>query len=106
MAYSGNLNYFAQLLVVSDHAAQGKVAAERAAGSNGAANFERRRVALQDMLHDRKPEPGTAGGAGAPRIDAVEKLGQTWNVPRLNADARVRHREMRALVVRPPAHFD
>jgi len=101
-----HLNYFPQLFAIRYHALLRKVAREGAARAHGALNLQKRRMALQDVLHDGKPEARTAGRARASGIGAVEALRQTRNVLRLDADAGIRDREMSAVVVRPPAHLN
>ena len=49
---------------------------EYRAGAGGAFDIEKSAVTIEDVLDDRKSEPGAAQFARARRVDAVEALGQ------------------------------
>src|SRR5450755_118087 len=106
MTYASYLNEFTKLRTGRKHAARRKVAGERAAAARRTLNLEICGVALQDMLHDCKPESRATGCARASRVGTIEALGETRYVLGLNADAGIRDREMPALGVRPPAHLN
>src|SRR5579872_7401242 len=82
------------------------MAAESAAAALNALDLKARAMALQDVLHDRKPETRASCPAGAAGIDAIEALGEARDVLARNADAGVRDREMCAIGIDPPAHVD
>src|SRR5580704_6052709 len=98
-------HYSARVVRGRDHALGREMAREGAAGAEGALYVERATMALQHVLDDRKSETRAAGSARASRIDAIEALGEAWNVLARDAHARVTHGEVPALLVDPPAHL-
>ena len=69
---------------------------DREAARRPAARFSARTraaVQLDEVLHDRQPEPGAAGIAGARLVDAVEALEDPRQILVRNARALVRHRD-------------
>src|SRR5580658_7769071 len=83
-----------------------EMAGEGAAAAEFALHLERSAVALQHVLDDREPEARPAGRARAAGIDPVEALGEPWDVLGRNPHSRIRHREVAAVVIDPPAHLD
>src|SRR5690606_28457941 len=82
---------------------QGKMAGEGAAPPRLADDVQASAMAQQHMLDDGQPQAGAAGVRGAAGVDPVEALGETRDMPGLDARAGVTHRQVRALVVAPPA---
>src|SRR4051812_21874478 len=84
----------------------------REAGAEGAAlaglahDVEDAAMAHQRVLHDGEAEAGAAGFAGAAAVDAIEALGQPWQVLGRDADAGVLHFEGRAFTLDAPAQRD
>src|SRR6185295_15715482 len=85
------------------HARPLEASAEAAAFSRLARDVQRRSVAHERVLHDGKPQPGAAGFARAPAIDAVEALRQSRQVLGRDADAGVLDVEGRAVAGGVPA---
>ena len=79
---------------------------EPAALPDLARHLEPRLVAREHVLHDREPEAGAAGIARTAVVDAVEALGEPRDVPRLDADAGVLHRDPALAVVVVPLDRD
>ena len=64
-----------------------------------AADFHPGAVAQQHVLDDRQAQAGAAGVGVAARIDAVETFGQARQVLAVDADPRVLHAQVRALLI-------
>src|SRR4029077_5730092 len=64
---------------------------EHRAGAEGALDVEKSAVAVEDVLDDREPEPGPAHFARAGGVDAVEPLGQPWQMLAGDAFALIPH---------------
>src|ERR1700730_4268152 len=64
---------------------------EHRAGAEGALDVEKSAVAVEDVLDDREPEPGPAHFARAGGVDAVEPLGQPWQMLAGDAFALITH---------------
>src|SRR5690606_25728016 len=79
------------------------MAGEGAAPPRLADDVQASAMAQQHMLDDGQPQAGAAGVRGAAGVDPVEALGETRDMPGLDARAGVTHRQVRALLVAPPA---
>src|SRR5579872_4837754 len=83
-----------------------KAHSERAATPLFALHVELRIVPLQHMLDDGETQARAACIARAATVDAIETLGQTWNVRCRNPQAAVRDRKNRTAAVGLPTHLD
>src|SRR5215471_2549971 len=57
-----------------------QVDGEGAAGAHGTVDVERAAMAVEDVLHDGEAEAGAAELARPHGLDAVEALGQAWQM--------------------------
>ena len=67
----------------------GKPDGERCPDALGAGNRDRSAVEGYSVLHDRKPQPGSADLPGMALVGAVVALKDTVGAVRRNADTRV-----------------
>src|SRR5207244_2668068 len=84
----------------------GKNAGEGAAAAEFALYVQMRVVSQQYVLDDRQSEAGATRGTRAGSIDAVEALGEMWNVFGCDAIAGVGDGKLCAVVVGEPAQAD
>src|SRR2546429_9751952 len=71
---------------------------KRAASADFAVDFELGLMSQKYMLDDREAQARSTSGARAAAIDAIEPLGETRQVFRSNADARIGNRKNAAAV--------
>src|SRR5215211_7791602 len=82
------------------------MAGEGAARTQRALNIESCAMALQHVFDDGKAQAGTACCARTAGVDSIEALCKPRHVFCWDADSGVRHGEVAALLIHPPANCD
>ena len=94
-----------RIIPVSGDRTGGEMTGEGTTTTGLAGNLQVGSVVLEHMPHDGKPQAGSAGRAGATRVDPVEALGQTRDMSSCDTGTGVLDRQCTTAVINLPSYL-